>query len=260
MYRLRFDAADDNNRPDRAEFFYAKCGCFRTTTDPKAAGPGPNAETNVNFKILDSYFEVAINPHLSVFLDVPYRWIEARQNGDFNGFDDLSAGFKYAFVACDDNYLTFQFTVFTPTGDSFRGLGTNHTTVEPALLSQRRVGEKWTVFGELKDWIATDGSDFAGNVLTYGVGVGYDVYRSCNWRFMPLLECVGWTVLSGKELAVAGTTSVTQSAVGDTIVNLKLGARLNYGDHNSLYVGYGRALTGEVWYREIVRLEYRLTF
>ena len=26
--RLRFDAAYDNNRPDRAEFFYAKCGCF----------------------------------------------------------------------------------------------------------------------------------------------------------------------------------------------------------------------------------------
>jgi hypothetical protein len=27
-FRLRFDAAFDNPIPDRAEFFYAKCGCF----------------------------------------------------------------------------------------------------------------------------------------------------------------------------------------------------------------------------------------
>ena len=28
QFRLRFDAAYDDNRPDRAEFFYGKCGCF----------------------------------------------------------------------------------------------------------------------------------------------------------------------------------------------------------------------------------------
>src|SRR5262245_47230214 len=32
--RLRYDSASGNNRPDRAEFFYPKCGCF-------PGGPGP---------------------------------------------------------------------------------------------------------------------------------------------------------------------------------------------------------------------------
>jgi len=31
-------------------------------------------------------------------------------------------------------------------------------------------------------------------------------------------------------------------------------------NNSDIYVGYGRALTGDVWYRDIVRLEYRLRF
>jgi hypothetical protein len=262
MFRLRFDAANNDNRPDRAEFFYAKCGCFRTAApplnDPKAAGPGPNTETSVDYQELNAYFEVAVNPHLSVFLEVPYRWLESQQNADHNGFSDLIAGFKYAFIACDDTYLTFQLKVYTPTGDSFRGLGTDHTSVEPALLWQTRARERWTFFGELREWVATDGSDFAGNVLRVGLGVGYDVYRSCSWTITPVLEGVSWTVLGGKE-SFLGTPPI-ESAVGDEIINVKLGVRAYYGEHSSLYVGYGRALTGEVWYKDIWRVEYRLSF
>jgi hypothetical protein len=262
MFRLRFDAAYNNNRPDRAEFFYAKCGCLRVPTagaffDPKAAGPGPAPETNVDYQELRSYFEVAVNPHLSVFLEVPYRWINPDQNANANGFGDLEAGFKYAFIACEGRYLTFQLKVYTPTGDSFKGLGTDHTSVEPGILWQT-CRERWTFFGEVRDWIATDGSDFSGNVIRYGVGVGYDVYRSCSWRITPVLEGVGWTVISGKESVIAAVP--VENAAGDTIVNVKLGVRANYGEHSSFYVGYGRALTGDVWYKDIWRVEYRLTF
>ena len=45
MFRLRYESAYGNNRPDRAEFFYAKCGCFKT---PDAKGP-PLPETNVDY-------------------------------------------------------------------------------------------------------------------------------------------------------------------------------------------------------------------
>src|SRR5437660_1305295 len=50
LLRLRADSAFNDNRPDRAEFFYAKCGCFRGLSpnnplfDPKAAGPGTVGE------------------------------------------------------------------------------------------------------------------------------------------------------------------------------------------------------------------------
>jgi hypothetical protein len=262
MFRLRFDAAYNDNRPDRAEFFYAKCGCLRTApapfNDPKAAGPGPNPETSVDYQEISAYFEMAINPHLSILLDVPYRFINPDVNANANGFSDLVAGFKYAFIACEGNYLTFQFKVYTPTGDSLRGLGTNHVSVEPAILWQTVPSERVTLFGEVRDWQATDGSDFAGNVLRYGVGIGYDVYRSCSYRITPVLEGVGWTVLSGKE-SVIGAVPVV-SATGDTIINVKFGVRAYVGEHSDFYVGYGRALTGEVWYKEIWRFEYRLIF
>ena len=36
--------------------------------------------------------------------------------------------------------------------------------------------------------------------------------------------------------------------------------RVGLGDSADIYVGYGRALTGEVWYKDLLRLEYRLTY
>ncbi len=33
--RIRFDAAFDDQFPDRSEFFYAKCGCYRHLNDPR---------------------------------------------------------------------------------------------------------------------------------------------------------------------------------------------------------------------------------
>jgi hypothetical protein len=49
-------------------------------------------------------------------------------------------------------------------------------------------------------------------------------------------------------------------ASGDTIVNMKAGVRFFTGEHSNFYVGYGRALTGDVWYKDIIRVEMRLVF
>ena len=131
--------------------------------------------------------------------------------------------------------------------------------MEPGLLYFQRLSDRLTLEAELRDWIPVGGTDFSGNVLRYGVGFGYDIWQSCNRRLTPVVELVGWTVLSGKEFSsIEGMQ--TFDAAGDTILNLKLGVRLSIGDHSSLYVGYGRALTGEVWYKDIVRAEYRLSF
>ena len=87
----------------------------------------------------------------------------------------------------------------------------------PGDLDRQRLGERTTVEGEFRAWIPVRRTDFAGDVLRYGVGLGYDVYRSCNLRVTPVTEFVGWTVTDGKELAVApdGTAAV-KSAGGDT--------------------------------------------
>ena len=69
--RFRFDSAFDNPFPDRAEFFYAKCGCYQglagiipAAFDPDASGPGPGVPETVNFQQLYLNAEYAKCPFL----------------------------------------------------------------------------------------------------------------------------------------------------------------------------------------------------
>ena len=95
---------------------------------------------------------------------------------------------------------------------------------------------------------------FAGSVLSYGVGPSVEVYSSENLRFAPVVELVGWRVLGGFQ------TADPADASGINIVNLKFGGRATWANGSSVYGGYGRALTGSVWYNDILRFEYRLSF
>jgi hypothetical protein len=281
QFRLRFDAAYDNNRPDRAEFFYSKCGCFRTLPtnnsafDPRASGP-PRLETRVDYQEVRPYLEVAFNNRFSTFIEAPVRFINPEQNANEVGFGNLLAGFKYALVACPDQYVTFQFTTSTPTADTDRGLGNELVGLEPGMLWYRQLTDRLAFHGELRDWIPIGGTDFQGNILRYGGAISYAAYSGCNFRVTPISELVGWSVLSGKELVVAnpgvpngvGAVTSIQDANGDTIVNAKLGVRFGFGpsvgpanmSRNDLYIGYGRALTGEVWYKDVFRVEYARRF
>ena len=73
-------------------------------------------------------------------------------------------------------------------------------------------------------------------------------------RFAPIVELVGWRVISGLQ------TGGIADASGTNIVNLKIGARTSWTPESSLYVGYGHALTTASWYEDIVRVEYRYSF
>ena len=80
---------------------------------------------------------------------------------------------------------------------------------------------------------------------------------------MVAAEIVGWSVLGGRvTVTEAGPplTSTIESAAGVAIVNAKVGARLGIGEMSDLYIGYGRALTDETWYDNIVRVEFRRNF
>jgi hypothetical protein len=253
QFRLRFDAAYDNTRPTRAEFFYPKGG---------ATGPGlPSPETKVDYQELSSYLELVLLQRLSAFIEAPVRFINPEINANHYGFSDLNAGLKYAILQNQETVATFQFRTYAPTGDAHEGLGTNHVSLEPALLLFHRFGECWTFEGELRDWIPIGGTDFEGNVIRYGVGLSYGERHCDRWWLTPVVEFVGWEVLGGKELAaVTPTTFVVEDAAGDSILNVKAGLRFGFGDRADFYAGYGRALTGDTWYRDIWRLEFRLFF
>ena len=264
QFRLRYDSAYDNNRPDRGEFFYAKCGCFQT---PDAKGP-PLPERKVDFQELHAYMEYALTARFSLFADVPVRFINPDQNRNAAGFGDLSFGTKLAIIATEQRILTAQLRVITPTGAADQGLGTGVTWLEPGLLFQQQLSDRWQFFGQLKDQLYLKRqSNFTGNLLTYGLGTSYTVASGCWGYVAPVGEVVGWTVLGGRELNPDLGADV--SAVGDTIVNAKFGLRIGFGSSelgraypakSDMYIGYGRALTGDVFYKNMFRIEFRRFF
>ena len=278
--RIRVDGAFDDRTPDRAEFFYAKCGCFRIGgADPNAPGPGPGIVTNLRFQEYRADVEYSVMRRLSLFAEVPFRSIQpinfipttssGRSFQNHAGIGDFRPGFKFALNQNPDNYITFQFRAYTPTGDASRGLGTNHYSVEPAILFQHKLTDRSALAGEIGGWLPIGGSSaipdpsnrgFAGDVLFYGLGVNYDLTsRQSRVRVTPVLEFVGWNVRGGS-VTDPNTKSGVADATGSNIANLKLGMRFTFRTHESLYFGYGRELTHVGWYRDILRLEFRHTF
>lgn len=278
--RFRFDSAFGNNKPDRAEYFYGKCGCFRVLgADPAAPGPAPAAgpqliETNVDYQSFILDVEKKLTPNISAVLEVPSLLLNPDINDNTGGFGDLRAALKLSLLHDDSQAYTFQLRTYIPTGDADRGLGTNHVSLEPALLVYKEVNDRVTFEAELRDWIAIGGSSadgtgfvgesfFAGNVLQYGLGLGFDVIDDPDQRLTPIIEVVGWTLLDG--LASSSTdgtlaTLVLDKVDGDTIVNIKGGIRFSDSAFGSIYGGYGTALTNERWYNDILRVEYRIGF
>ena len=274
--RIRFDAALHDDTPDRAEFFYGKCGCYASQAamgtsiyDPNAPGPGPGIPQYVNFQQLYFQGEYAVRPRISFFTQIPIRWLQpnsmpgvAPAFPDSGGIGDLQLGLKVAAFATPRSHLTFQLRSALPTGDSHRGLGTNHASIEPAILYQIQLTDRFAVEGEVGDTHPIGGSKgvpisspsgFAGDVFFYGIGPSYLLVDHENFRLATVVELVGWNVISG---LVTGRTSTD----GVNIVNLKIGPRIDFGTHSSFYAGYGIALTSQTWYREIFRMEYRYAF
>lgn len=267
-FRLRYDSAWNNNRPDRAEYFYPKCGCFRMANPPDPNAPGPPLpEKSVDYQDIDAYFEYAFNQKFSSFIEVPYRFLNPEVNANVSNFSDLKFGGKYAFIADPQcgQFLTTQLKAYMPTGNASEGLGTNHVSIEPGVLYFQKLTDRLYLESEVLLWIPVGGTDFQGNVFQYGVGFDYWAITRERFRVAPVLEFVGWTVLNGKE---SDAVLPTKSAGGDTIINAKLGARVGFGELSlplnlspvDLYVGYGRALTGAVWYEDIFRAELRFNF
>ena len=286
--RIRFDAAFNDQFPDRAEFVYGKCGCYRNPAlptgvyDPNAPGPGPGIPKNVNFQGLFFMGEYAPkgSHRFSAFVQVPFRWIQpqglaagpsgatvAFPNGA--GISDVTAGLKFAMLASPKRYLTAQLTSYFPSGSAQQGLGTNHYSLEPALLYYQQFSHKFELEGELGGWLPIGGSagvpttgsqGFAGNIFFYGIGPSYRLIEHDMFSLAPVVELVGWSVTGGFETCLTCTVPPAASASGTNIVNLKLGARMSFHVRNSVYVGYGFPLTSADWYNNILRVEYRYSF
>ena len=207
---------------------------------------------------LSGYLELARNDWLSGFVEAPLRFVNPELADNSSGIADINLGLKAVLLADSRSCTTFQFRTYLPTGDDNRRLGTGNVNIEPGLLQYVRLTDRWLMENEFKTWVPLTNNGFAGTVLRYGAGISYNNCGTCRCRpsISPVLEIVGWSVLDG--LATVDTGTV-RSAAGDTIVNAKLGLRLNY-KADQMYAGFGQAITSQHWYEQLLRIEYRKQF
>ena len=280
--RVRFDDSGGGVAPDRAEFFYGKCGCYQGLAsidppayDPNAPGPAPGVVTDYDTHQL--YFEgqAAWHNRIAGFVEIPVRWLDPKgfvaglgSFGSTSGLSDIRAGVKVALTSSDTHYLTVLVRGEFPSGDAAKGLGTNHGTFVPALLYYQRAGERFAIESQIGDFhplsgsagVPTNSSDkFSGDVVFYGIGPSFEVVSTERFRLAPVVELVGWHVTGGFATQVPGNVAgVAVAADGTDIVNLKFGARATFNDRTSIYIGYGKKLTDAGWYNDIVRFEVRV--
>jgi Putative MetA-pathway of phenol degradation len=282
--RVRFDSGYGITSADRAEFFYAKYAWYahqpptHVNYDPDAPGPWPGFVADGNFSQLYLLGEYGLmNNRASVFVELPIRWFRPEEwipgfgvGEKSTGLSDVRFGAKLGLMSSETDQVTVLFQVTTPTGDPAKSLGTNHTSIEPAFLFAHAFNDRVDVEAQFGGVFPTGGSaglpatspdKFSGNVLYYGLGPSFDVYSTSTVRFAPVVELVGWSVLGGFRTTCGDEACFLEANdPGGNILNIKFGGRIVMQDRSSIYVGFGKALTGEKWYDKIFRLEFRRSF
>jgi hypothetical protein len=241
--RFYFDDFTRMRRPTRAGYYFPNL---------------PLPEKSIDFTQFTSYGEVAIVESLSAFLSTPLLFLNADVNRDYWGLGDMDLGFKWGFLNTSNFLGTLQFRAYVPTASN-PALRMHQFSMEPAFLFNASILDYFTVEGEAKYWFPIGNNQYNGQVLQYGVGLGLGQRDSNSVWIIPVIEGVGWTVLSGREL-VPGPMPAVISSHGESILNVYGGVRFGLGSHMSVYAGYGHALTGTYWYKDVWRLEFRFFF
>jgi len=284
QFRIRVDSGSNSHFPDMAELFYGACGCHRVlglnpsapgpagTLDPSSPMTSPLIETSVDYQELSFDFEYALENNLSLFAELPLRFIDGELLGKEQGLGDIRIGAKFGLLGNSSPHLTAQLRAYLPTGEAKKGLGTDHYSLEPAILFFSRLNEQWTFSSELRYWIPIDGTsgqgtpskvDYSGDILRFGVGLGYDFNLDSRTRISPIAELVTWKILGGQALmSMDGTPMNAQwiEVKGKVITNFKLGVRANFANKHSIFVGYGEPLSDWELYENIIRLEFRTSY
>jgi hypothetical protein len=259
--RLRLDGRFSNTRPDRSAYIMAKTQEFplATTTVIPLGNGLPLSERKISMEVLSLYGEYACCERISVFGELPIRSLQADVNGNATNVSDVSFGAKVAIFALPDLVQTIQCRVICPTGDTHEGMGSGIFAIEPGFLVYNRLTPRWTLEGEIRDWMPIGEPDFAGNVLRYGLEAAYDLTATANgWSVRPVFGLWGVAFLKGRQTVIGPTGPVLEDA-RERILNGEVGIRVG-GNGSSFFLGYSQVLTGSALFEHEVRLEWRYSF
>jgi hypothetical protein len=241
--RIYFDDITRMRRPTRAGYFFPNL---------------PLPETSIDYTQFTTYGEIAIIPSISAFLETPVLFLDPDINRNYWGLGNMDLGFKWGLLNMSNFLGTLQFRAYVPTAPR-SALGLHQFSMEPAFLFNANILDFLTLEGEAKYWFPLTDNFYNGQVLQYGVALAYGQRDPSSVWVAPVVEGIGWSVLSGREL-VPGPMPAVMSSRGEFIFNVYGGVRFGLGNNMSVYAGYGHSMTGDYWYKDIWRLEFRFFF
>jgi hypothetical protein len=253
--RLRWDAGLQMVFPDRAEYFWARA-------DGSGKGPSANAPwqgvRSLTYHDLSLYTETS-SGKFSMFVNQPYRSVYPSDTGHGAGLSALDLGTKTLVFDCELLQIAFQFRTYMPMGNTTKGLGNGHVSLEPSLIVGLRLSPDSYLQGQVAEWIPLGGdADYAGAILHYHASVNHVWFRML--PDVPLIatcELNGWSFQDG---AYTDPLLGTRSASGETYLSMGPGLRLSICDTVDFGVGTAFALTKDHFAEQLIRSEFRWRF
>lgn len=253
--RLRWDAGLSMVYPDRAEYFWARA-------DGSGRGPSPTAPwlatRSLDYNEMSLYTETS-SGKFSAFINQPYRSVDPSDASHGAGFGAMDIGTKTLVFDCELLQVAFQLRTYMPMGNTSKGLGNGHLSMEPSLIVGMCLSPDMYFQGQIAEWIPLGGnSSYEGAILHYHVSVNHVWFRML--PDVPLIftyELNGWSFQDG---AYTDPSYGTRSAGGTTYLSFGPGLRMSVCDKIDFGVGTAFAITNDHFAEKLIRSEFRWRF
>jgi hypothetical protein len=254
--RVGWDSAHNMILPDRSEYFWARAD--GSGKGPKAVAPF-FGEQRLAYNDLNVYMETALGG-FSTFVEMPYRSLDPTLAPHASGFSDMNVGTKSLLFDCELLQITFQFRTFIPIGNSLKGLGTGHTSLEPSLLFALKLTQDTYLQGQFSEWIPLGGDpNYAGSILHTHNSLNHVLYR-----ILPDVPIIGTFEVNTWSFQHGAYTDPDlgpfQKSSGETYASLGPGLRLVICDRVDFGVGTAFAVTERHFAATVVRTVFRVRF
>lgn len=254
--RFRWDYASHFAYPDRGEYFFARA-------DGKGKGPKAfgalKAIPYADYNDLILVTEVGMG-NAGVQIAVPYRSVNSTPFGaDGAGFSDLTITAKTLLLDSELALFGFQMRTYVPVGQTGKGLGTGHVSLEPGLNLGLRASSDTYLQAQVVEWIPLGGDkDYQGAHLRWAASINHILWRPIrDVQLIGTLETTGISFQDGlftdPALGPTHLAKRTSAAIGG-------GLRLFFCDTFDIGVGWQHGMTGKYLIRDQVRFETRYRY
>jgi hypothetical protein len=254
--KFRWDYGSHFTFPDRGEYFFAR-------GDGNGRGPKANAPLrglpHVDYHELMLITEAGMGP-AGVQIAVPYRSVNSTPFGQGGaGFADMSITAKSMLFDSELFLFGFQMRTYIPIGQTGKGLGTGHVSLEPGLNFGLRLAPKTYLQTQVVEWIPLGGDkDYQGAHLRWAASINHIWWQPV--KDVKLIGTLEMTGISFQDGLFTDPVLGPQPLARRTIAHIGPGLRLFFCDTLDFGVGWQHGITGFYLTRDQIRVEARYRF